>query len=133
MVIRAYLFAMMNPDYHKKRRRERRKKFLLLLGGVCENCGSRNNLQFDHKDPSKKHFGVSRYINSPEDFVKKEIDKCRLLCRRCHREKTHKNWEYALPPTEHGSLWMYKNYKCRCDKCKQAMSDYYHLNKTNSS
>lgn len=117
---------MMNSDYHRKRRRARRKRFLAMLGGICENCGSRRNLQFDHINPSKKHFGVSRYINSPEKFVKKEIDKCRLLCEKCHKEKTHNSWDYALPPAEHGSLWMYKHYKCRCDKCRKAMSDYYY-------
>lgn len=117
---------MKGSDYHKKRRRARRKKFLLMLGGRCESCGSRNNLEFDHKDPSKKEFGVSRFINSTDDFVKKEIDKCRLLCKKCHKNKTHEEWDYALPPAEHGSLWMYKHYKCRCNKCKKAMSNYYY-------
>lgn len=124
---------MIGPNYHKKRRRERRKKFLALLGNRCEKCGDKNNLEFDHKDPSKKEFGVSRHINSPDAFVKKEIDKCRLLCKKCHKEKTHKEWDYSSPPTEHGSLWMYKKYLCRCKKCKEAMSAYYYSKKENES
>jgi hypothetical protein len=120
---------MMGPEYHKKRRKERKKMFLALLGNKCENCGSRNNLEFDHKDPSKKEFGVARNINSPDEFVKKEVKKCRLLCNKCHKEKTKKEWDFALPPAKHGSLWMYKEYGCRCAKCKKTMSDYYHSKK----
>lgn len=130
MGIKKHLFVMLDPEYHKKRRRDRRKKFLMLLGGKCEECGSTKNLEFDHKDPSKKEFGVSRFINSPEEFVKKEVDKCRLLCKKCHKKKTHEKWEYSSPPTEHGSLWMYKRYSCRCELCKKRMSEYYYDKKS---
>lgn len=127
-MINSYIFVS-NANYHKKRRRGRRKKFLMLLGGRCEQCGTRDNLEFDHKRPSRKEFGVSRNINAPDDLVKKEVNKCRLLCKTCHKEKTHKSWDYALPPARHGSLWMYKKFHCRCNKCKKVMSDYYHAKK----
>lgn len=120
---------MPTPEYQRKRKRERRKKFLMLLGGRCAVCGSQKNLQFDHLDPKKKKFHIARMINAPEDVVQKEVEKCQLLCEDCHRLKTKEKWEYALPESPHGSLWRYKKYKCRCDKCKAAMSRYYHQNK----
>lgn len=109
--------------YHRKRKRARRKKFLALLGGLCVNCGSNKNLHFDHKDPKDKEIPVSRYLNRKEEFVMKELDKCQLLCQPCHKQKTLDNWEFGAE-AEHGTAWRYKKYKCRCEKCKQAMSNY---------
>ena len=42
---------------------------------------------FHHRDPNAKEFGISAggRIRSLED-CKKEVDKCDLLCCRCHAE-----------------------------------------------
>lgn len=117
---------MVDAEYHRNRKRERRNKYIKMLGGKCERCGSRDDLHFDHKNPDKKEFHISRMINAPEAVVIKEVKKCRLLCNDCHREKTRENWEFGAEESEHGTLWRYKKYKCRCDKCRKAMSDYYH-------
>ncbi len=114
----------MKPNYHRQRRRERRKKFLLLLGGKCNNCGSEKDLHFDHLDPSKKKFNISRHINEADDVIRPEGEKCQLLCDKCHREKTREKWEFLHPEAKHGTVWRYKRYKCRCDLCRKAMSDY---------
>jgi hypothetical protein len=61
-------------------------------GGQCVKCGfsrSMAALEFHHRDPNKKDFGIAtkrRHILSEE--TKKELDKCDLLCANCHRE-TH--------------------------------------------
>lgn len=117
---------MADTEYHRNRKRERRQRYVDLLGGECERCGSKTDLHFDHKNPAKKEFHISRMINAPEDVVLKEVKKCRLLCNDCHREKTRENWEFGADESEHGTLWRYKKYKCRCDKCRDAMSNYYH-------
>lgn len=119
-----YISVMMGPEYHKKRRRERRKKMLMLLGGRCESCGTRNNLEFDHKNRKKKQFHISDF-NRAEDSLHEEAKNCRILCRPCHEQKSRDLWEYTHPEAKHGTLWRYKHYKCRCNKCRQAMSDYY--------
>ena len=59
-------------------------------GGKCEKCGYEgcpDALEFHHLDPNKKDFGIGEkgYTRSFEE-VKKELDKCILLCCRCHRE-----------------------------------------------
>ena len=59
-------------------------------GGKCESCGYNRNiaaLEFHHLNPLEKDFNISNkgYTKSWEN-VKKEIDKCILVCANCHRE-----------------------------------------------
>ena len=59
-------------------------------GGRCQVCGydrCAEALEFHPLDPTKKDFGISSkgYARSWEK-VKKEVDKCFLLCANCHRE-----------------------------------------------
>ena len=72
----------------------RREKLKLLAveykGGECEVCGYKkcvNALEFQHIDPNEKEFGVGEngYTRSIE-AIKKELDKCILVCSNCHRE-----------------------------------------------
>ena len=85
----------MNPnDYtnQKKRGFKRKLEMIEFLGGCCSKCGYNNNLSaldFHHLDPSKKEFNLdSRKIaNSSLESIKKELDKCILLCANCHREE----------------------------------------------
>lgn len=58
----------------------------------CEHCGYDKclaALEFHHLNPSEKDFSISSVSSSkgltPE--IKKELDKCILLCCRCHREE----------------------------------------------
>ena len=59
-------------------------------GGVCLTCGYHEclaALEFHHLDPTQKDFAISRgrgYAFTAK--VKDELDKCVLLCCRCHRE-----------------------------------------------
>jgi len=44
-------------------------------------------LEFHHRNPSEKEFNVSSKGHSRSwERVKKEIEKCDLLCANCHRE-----------------------------------------------
>jgi len=113
----------MTRDYFNKRRKLRRQKLYDLLGGKCAVCGSTKNLHFDHIDPSTKKFRISVKIDAPEDILKEEVNKCQLLCPKCHKDKTLKNNEFG-ERSQHGTIWRYKKYKCRCDKCRKAMSNY---------
>lgn len=115
---------MPDRSYFNTRRKNRRQKFIDLLGGKCERCGSTRNLHFDHKNPSKKEFKIPDKIDAPEDILLAEVKKCRLLCADCHRQKTREKGEHGQPAAKHGTLHMYRKYKCRCNKCRQAVSDY---------
>lgn len=72
------------------RREKVRQMAVEYKGNGCNVCGYNrciNALEFHHLDPTKKDFGISAkgYARSWEK-VKKEIDKCVLLCANCHRE-----------------------------------------------
>jgi len=111
-------------------RRKRKKELIDLLGGKCVMCGSKNNLEFDHIDKSKKEHKITRILEYSMDRIMQELNKCQLLCKECHLEKTSLNSENTLSgPARHGTLHMYRNYKCRCDECKKAASNYYHNSK----
>jgi 5-methylcytosine-specific restriction endonuclease McrA len=114
-------------DYMKSRRKARRAKFIDLLGGKCVSCGSTDNLQFDHANAKKKEFDLNAIKDSNEKTILKELKKCVLLCGDCHLDKTKTNKEHInknKKPARHGTLWMYKKYKCRCRKCRMAISTY---------
>ena len=57
------------------------------LGGKCVRCGWKGNqaaLQFHHTNPKEKDFILGNVANKGWDSIKKEIQKCILLCANCH-------------------------------------------------
>ena len=69
-----------------------RKKAKIILveykGGKCEKCGYNkciDALDFHHLDPKEKDFNVGGKSFNLER-LKKEVDKCVLVCANCHRE-----------------------------------------------
>lgn len=77
-------------DAVSKRRKELRKKSIEYKGGKCIICGYNKCdqvLEFHHFNQEVKDFGISQrgYTRSWEK-VKKELDKCILVCANCHRE-----------------------------------------------
>ncbi len=69
-----------------------RKKVKIKLvnykGGKCERCGydkCLDALEFHHKNTNEKDFNIGGTSKSFEN-LKKEADKCILVCANCHRE-----------------------------------------------
>ena len=76
-------------EYHALRRLNFKKKLVEHKGGCCEVCGYSKclaALDFHHKDNTTKEFVVSSKSLSNLEKIKKEVDKCALLCRNCHTE-----------------------------------------------
>lgn len=74
----------------QKRRKKIKELAIEYKGGCCEKCGyNKYNevLEFHHLDPTKKDFGIASdgHCKSWEK-VKKELDKCIMVCANCHRE-----------------------------------------------
>lgn len=68
-------------------------------GGKCQRCGynkCNRALEFHHIDPSKKDFGISKNINRNIEDLKREVDKCILLCSNCHAEVHQELYEQGL-------------------------------------
>ena len=67
-----------------------KEKAVTYKGGRCEDCKHSFPVcvyDFHHLDPSQKDFKISgqgvRHIKW--DKIKRELDKCALLCSNCHR------------------------------------------------
>ncbi|MBP6858411.1 MAG: hypothetical protein KBC33_01105 [Candidatus Pacebacteria bacterium] len=81
-------------QYLRKAVSLRRKKLRAMAreykGGKCMFCGynrCQDALDFHHKDPTKKNFGLSaRGLTRSWEKIKEEVDKCILICANCHRE-----------------------------------------------
>ena len=76
-----------------KRRHKRKNECIEYKGGVCQECGwgkhahdfNPAGLSFHHRDPSKKKFELNaNKLLLKWETVKKELDKCDMLCLRCH-------------------------------------------------
>ncbi|QDP60454.1 MAG: hypothetical protein GOVbin1096_82 [Prokaryotic dsDNA virus sp.] len=60
-----------------------------LAGSQCTLCGydrCTDALELHHRDPTKKEFRVSGMWSFSKERIKKEVEKCVLLCSNCHRE-----------------------------------------------
>lgn len=73
-----------------KRRRKIKEMAIAYKGGKCQVCGYKRchgALDLHHNDPATKEFAIGDkgYTRSWEK-VKKELDKCVLVCANCHRE-----------------------------------------------
>ena len=64
-------------------------------GGKCEICGYSDDIgtfQFHHINPIEKDFKISDSLYSWEK-LKKELDKCVMLCANCHSKEHAKHEE----------------------------------------
>lgn len=87
---RGWRCAKCNNDAVMRRRRKVKEELLKYKGQYCEVCGydglkCPEAMDFHHRDPTQKEFRVSQGTLSLEK-QKTEVDKCALLCCRCHRE-----------------------------------------------
>lgn len=73
----------------KRWRRRTKQKSVEYKGGKCKICGYNKcitALDFHHLNPKEKKFRVSSGNIKAWNTIKKELDKCILVCCRCHRE-----------------------------------------------
>jgi transposase len=74
----------------KERQQNVKKQMIDYKGGKCELCQYSNYqgaLEFHHLDPNEKDFNLSNLKSYKfDDVIKKELDKCVLVCANCHRE-----------------------------------------------
>lgn len=71
-----------------ERQQENKREAVKYMGGSCKACGFNKYdgaLEFHHLNPEEKDFNFSHFNRSLSDEIKKELDKCVLLCANCHR------------------------------------------------
>ena len=73
----------------KQRRRKIKLQAVAYKGGKCQNCGYNKcvgAMDFHHQNPQEKDFTISGNAGKWEN-IRKELDKCDLLCKNCHAER----------------------------------------------
>lgn len=73
----------------KKHRKKKMLKAIEYLGGKCSICGYNKCIEaydFHHIDRRNKEADISDILCRAWRYVKKELNKCILLCSNCHRE-----------------------------------------------
>lgn len=77
------------PIYWKERHRILKQRCVDYLGGECKACGYNKclaALDFHHREPKEKEFSIAELLTRKWETIKRELDKCDLLCANCHRE-----------------------------------------------
>jgi hypothetical protein len=70
-------------------KQKKKQKCVEYKGSKCILCGYSKcikALEFHHLDPKKKDFTISNRLGLKWEKLKKELDKCVILCCLCHVE-----------------------------------------------
>ena len=95
-----------NSCLTKERRLKTKLKCIEYKGGECISCGYSKCpwcLCFHHTDPGQKDFDISRGTSYCDwETIRRELDKCLLLCTNCHGELHYNQCDIAdfTPPTK---------------------------------
>ncbi len=86
---------MMDRNYHREYSRnyyhKRMTEIKNRLGGKCVLCDSTENLEIHHLDPLTKKYNISKKVLSIKyDDLDDELNKCVLLCHKCHIKESKK-------------------------------------------
>lgn len=121
-----------NKNYYGKiLNLSKRLKSIEYLGGCCKNCKNDKWYHLDFHHMAEKDIEVSRLIQGFRwSKIKKELDKCILLCANCHQE--HHFYERSSIDNRQVSKKVYLSYKnnsceeCGYNKCQASLS-FHHL------
>ena len=85
-----YRCVFCRSEATSRRRKKVKHALVAERGGSCERCGYNkciNALEFHHKDETQKDFNLSQTGKTLSlETLRKEADKCELVCANCHRE-----------------------------------------------
>lgn len=93
----------------------KRLKAINLLGGVCNCCGASDIFILSFHHIKGKDFDISRNKTRRWSEIKKEIEKCVLLCENCHRD-VHNIQKNEKRVHNKQICLTYKN-TCCCEQC----------------
>jgi hypothetical protein len=87
-----------NKVYYRERNRARTMAIVDYLreyktGKLCADCRLPHpywRLEFDHLRDKDAELSYVRALRWSFERIKREIDKCELVCANCHRDRTHR-------------------------------------------
>ncbi len=97
------------------KRQQRYREAKQYLGDRCNRCDVLDRcevLVFHHIDKSTKLFNIAGGLTRSENIFWDEVDKCELLCEKCHK---------AEHEPAHGTQSRYCG-GCSCFLCRDAMN-----------
>lgn len=109
------LYGDEKREYQRNWLAARRAEF--FSDKCCVGCGSTDQLELDHLDPSKK---ITHRVWSWSAVRRDaEIAKCQVLCFHCHKAKSisQMTMTQGVKPYSHGTRNMYNTHGCRCGLC----------------
>lgn len=105
-------------EYMKNRFHAKYAEAKEYLGGRCVDCGSTDNLEFDHVDRNSKTGDIGDLWSSSNASFWTEVRKCVLRCKPHHAKRTSKQLG-----VEHGGGLSGKD-GCKCDPCRARKAQY---------
>lgn len=106
----------------RNRRLRRREDLVRYLGGECLRCGSKDDLEIDHRNREDKLFTLSgKGLDTKWSRILEEADKCDLLCSEHHLEKSKECKD--LGQVDHGGGVSGKK-NCKCVPCRERKAEY---------
>ncbi len=108
---------------YMRRRYERQRQFFIeLLGRQCRRCRATTRLEIDHIDPATKKVRLGKLFGKRTivTAVIEVVEKCQILCRTCHIDKTRREFAGKVKPINHGTIYAWMKLKCKCETCSLA-------------
>ncbi len=109
-------------QYMKDRYYRRRAAAIVQLGGKCIDCGSVENLEFDHADASTKQHDIGKlFAGGSEEKLQAELVLCVLRCNEHHKKKSTQMKDIRV--VGHGEGLSGKR-NCSCEPCRSKKREY---------
>ena len=93
-----HTLTLCNSCVANRQRIKVKKRCVEYKGGKCQECGysgSMRGLGFHHRDRKQKEFTLSQKMSWSWNRLVTELDKCDILCARCHMEEEEKNASFV--------------------------------------
>jgi hypothetical protein len=76
---------------HRDKQNLKRRLAEIKEASGCVDCGINNHIILDFDHLRNKKYNISRMIHDGFSWkaIKKEIEKCEIVCANCHRIRTY--------------------------------------------
>jgi hypothetical protein len=82
---------MTDNELHRQKQVNKQRLAEIKESSGCKDCGESNPIVLDFDHLKDKKYNISRMIHDGFSWkaIKKEIEKCEVVCANCHRIRTH--------------------------------------------